>query len=302
MKQPFDCIVIGAGIAGVTASIYLKRAGLKILLLEKKAIGGQIINTSEIENYPTIENIDGTSFSLQLQNQIKKLEIPIEYKEVLDIQINGDLKIVKTKDNEYITKNIIIATGRIPRKLNLDNEDKLLGRGISYCATCDGYFYKNKKVAIVGGGNSALEAAIYLSKICNSVTVINRGEKLRADEELQNEVKLLENVKILYNEEILSLGEKDGILNYLTLKNNEISIDGLFVYIGLVPTLPFIKNIDLKLENGYIAVNQKMETNIPGIYACGDIIKKDVYQIVTAASDGCIAALSLKKDINKSEK
>lgn len=294
MKQPFDCIVIGAGIAGVTASIYLKRAGLKILLLEKKAIGGQIINTSEIENYPTIENIDGTSFSLQLQNQIKKLEIPIEYKEVLDIQINGDLKIVKTKDNEYITKNIIIATGRIPRKLNLDNEDKLLGRGISYCATCDGYFYKNKKVAIVGGGNSALEAAIYLSKICNSVTVINRGEKLRADEELQNEVKLLENVKILYNEEILSLGEKDGILNYLTLKNNEISIDGLFVYIGLVPTLPFIKNIDLKLENGYIAVNQKMETNIPGIYACGDIIKKDVYQIITAASEGAIAASNIK--------
>lgn len=294
MKQPFDCIVIGAGIAGVTASIYLKRAGLKILLLEKKAIGGQIINTSGIENYPTIENIDGTSFSLQLQNQIKKLEISIEYKEVLDIQINGDLKIVKTKDNEYITKNIIIATGRIPRKLNLDNEDKLLGRGISYCATCDGYFYKNKKVAIVGGGNSALEAAIYLSKICNSVTVINRGEKLRADEELQNEVKLLENVKILYNEEILSLGEKDGILNYLTLKNNEISIDGLFVYIGLVPTLPFIKNIDLKLENGYIAVNQKMETNIPGIYACGDIIKKDVYQIITAASEGAIAASNIK--------
>lgn len=294
MKQPFDCIVIGAGIAGVTASIYLKRAGLKILLLEKKAIGGQIINTSEIENYPTIENIDGTSFSLQLQNQIKKLEIPIEYKEVLDIQINGDLKIVKTKDNEYITKNIIIATGRIPRKLNLDNEDKLLGRGISYCATCDGYFYKNKKVAIVGGGNSALEAAIYLSKICNSVTVINRSEKLRADEELQNEVKLLENVKILYNEEILSLGEKDGILSYLTLKNNEISVDGLFVYIGLVPTLPFIKNIDLKLESGYIVVNQKMETNIPGIYACGDIIKKDVYQIITAASEGAIAASSIR--------
>ena len=213
MKQPFDCIVIGAGIAGVTASIYLKRAGLKILLLEKKAIGGQIINTSEIENYPTIENIDGTSFSLQLQNQIKKLEIPIEYKEVLDIQINGDLKIVKTKDNEYITKNIIIATGRIPRKLNLDNEDKLLGRGISYCATCDGYFYKNKKVAIVGGGNSALEAAIYLSKICNSVTVINRGEKLRADEELQNEVKTLENVRKTKMELVEAVTNK-AFINY----------------------------------------------------------------------------------------
>ena len=201
---------------------------------------------------------------------------------------------LKVKEFMELSNIFIIATGRIPRKLNLDNEDKLLGRGISYCATCDGYFYKNKKVAIVGGGNSALEAAIYLSKICNSVTVINRSEKLRADEELQNEVKLLENVKILYNEEILSLGEQDGILSYLTLKNDEISVDGLFVYIGLVPTLPFIKNIDLKLESGYIVVNQKMETNIPGIYACGDIIKKDVYQIITAASEGAIAASSIR--------
>lgn len=290
----YDCVVIGAGIAGVTASIYLKRAGLNILLIEKKEVGGQIINTSEIENYPTIITANGAEFALLLKNQIKELEIPLLYEEVKDIKLNNNIKTIYTNNTTIETYNIIIATGRIPRKLNLDNEDNLLGKGISYCATCDGYFYKNKKVAIVGGGNSALEAAIYLSKICNSVTVINRSEKLRADEELQNEVKLLENVNILYNEEILSLGEKDGILNYLTLKNNEISIDGLFVYIGLVPTLPFIKNIDLKLENGYIVVNQKMETNIPGIYACGDIIKKDVYQIITAASEGAIAASNIK--------
>lgn len=294
MKQHFDCIVIGAGIAGITASIYLKRAGLKILLLEKKAIGGQIINTSEIENYPTINNIDGASFAIQLQEQIKKLEIPVQYKEVIDIELDNDLKIVKTKEEEYTTKNIIISTGRIPRKLNLENEDKLLGKGISYCATCDGYFYKNKKVAIVGGGNSALEAAIYLSRICEHVTVINRSDKLRADKELQDEIKELKNVEILFNEEIISLNEKDGYLDNLTLKNNQIDVSGLFVYIGLIPILPFIKNIDLNLENGYIIVDKNMETNIKGIYACGDIIKKDVYQIITAASEGAIAASSIK--------
>ena len=294
MKQHFDCIVIGAGIAGITASIYLKRAGLKILLLEKKAIGGQIINTSEIENYPTIKNIDGASFAIQLQEQIKKLEIPVQYKEVIDIELDNDLKIIKTKEEEYTTKNIIISTGRIPRKLNLENEDKLLGKGISYCATCDGYFYKNKKVAIVGGGNSALEAAIYLSRICEHVTVINRSDKLRADKELQDEIKELKNVEILFNEEIISLNEKDGYLDNLTLKNNQIDVSGLFVYIGLIPILPFIKNIDLNLENGYIIVDKNMETNIKGIYACGDIIKKDVYQIITAASEGAIAASSIK--------
>ena len=294
MKQHFDCIVIGAGIAGITASIYLKRAGLKILLLEKKAIGGQIINTSEIENYPTINNIDGASFAIQLQEQIKKLEIPVQYKEVIDIELDNDLKIVKTKEEEYTTKNIIISTGRIPRKLNLEIEDKLLGKGISYCATCDGYFYKNKKVAIVGGGNSALEAAIYLSRICEHVTVINRSDKLRADKELQDEIKELKNVEILFNEEIISLNEKDGYLDNLTLKNNQIDVSGLFVYIGLIPILPFIKNIDLNLENGYIIVDKNMETNIKGIYACGDIIKKDVYQIITAASEGAIAASSIK--------
>ena len=176
MNQTFDCIIIGAGISGCTASIYLKRAGLNILMLEKKAIGGQIINTSEIENYPTITSTDGFTFSENLKKQIKNLNIEIKYEEVLDIK-NNDVKEVVTKNNTYLTKNIIIATGRIPKKLELDNENTLLGKGISYCATCDGFFYKNKNVAILGGGNSALEAAIYLSKICNNVTIINRSEK-----------------------------------------------------------------------------------------------------------------------------
>ena len=293
MSQTFDCIIIGAGISGCTAAIYLKRAGLNILMLEKKAIGGQIINTSEIENYPTITSTDGFTFSENLKKQIKNLNIEIKYEEVSDIK-NNDIKEVVTKNNIYLTKNIIIATGRIPRKLELENENNLLGKGISYCATCDGFFYKNKDVAVLGGGNSALEAAIYLSKICNNVIIINRSEKLRADYELVNEVKNLNNVKIIYNEQIKELKEDNGYLDSLILNNQTLKVDGLFIYIGLIPTLPFVKNINLDLDNGYILVDNKMTTNIDGIYACGDIIKKDLYQIITAAGEGAIAASNIK--------
>lgn len=293
MNPNFDCIVIGAGIAGTTASIYLKRAGLKILLLEKKAIGGQIINTSEIENYPTILSTDGFTFSNHLKKQLEHLNIQIQYEEVIDIK-NNEIKEVITNKNTYFTKNIIIATGRIPRKLQIEHADQLLGKGISYCATCDGFFYKNKDVAVLGGGNSSLEAAIYLSRLCHQVTIINRSDKLRADQELIQEVNQLENVKIIYNENIQSLESREGYLSKIILNNEELKVEGLFVYIGLVPTLPFISHLNLNLEDGYIKVDSKMKTNLVGIYACGDIIKKDLYQIITASSEGAIAASNIK--------
>ncbi len=293
MNPIFDCIVIGAGIAGTTASIYLKRAGIKILLLEKKAIGGQIINTSEIENYPTILSTDGFTFSNHLKKQLEHLNIQIQYEEVIDIK-NNEIKEVITNKNTYFTKNIIIATGRIPRKLQIEHADQLLGKGISYCATCDGFFYKNKDVAVLGGGNSSLEAAIYLSRLCHQVTIINRSDKLRADQELIQEVNQLENVKIIYNENIQSLESREGYLSKIILNNEELKVEGLFVYIGLVPTLPFISHLNLNLEDGYIKVDSKMKTNLVGIYACGDIIKKDLYQIITASSEGAIAASNIK--------
>ncbi len=293
MNPIFDCIVIGAGISGTTASIYLKRAGLKILLLEKKAIGGQIINTSEIENYPTILSTDGFTFSNHLKKQLENLNIQIQYEEVIDIK-NNEIKEVITNKNTYFTKNIIIATGRIPRKLQIEHADQLLGKGISYCATCDGFFYKNKDVAVLGGGNSSLEAAIYLSRLCHQVTIINRSDKLRADQELIQEVNQLENVKIIYNENIQSLESREGYLSKIILNNEELKVEGLFVYIGLVPTLPFISHLNLNLEDGYIKVDSKMKTNLVGIYACGDIIKKDLYQIITASSEGAIAASNIK--------
>ena len=162
------------------------------------------------------------------------------------------------------------------------------------CATCDGFFYKNKDVAVLGGGNSSLEAAIYLSRLCHQVTIINRSDKLRADQELIQEVNQLENVKIIYNENIQSLESQEGYLSKIILNNEELKVEGLFVYIGLVPTLPFISHLNLNLEDGYIKVDSKMKTNLVGIYACGDIIKKDLYQIITASSEGAIAASNIK--------
>lgn len=293
MNPIFDCIVIGAGIAGSTASIYLKRAGFKILLLEKKSVGGQIVNTSEIENYPTILSTDGFQFSNNLKKQLENLNIEIKYEEVMDIK-NNEIKEVVTRKGSYFTKNIIIATGRIPRKLQIEHADELLGKGVSYCATCDGFFYKNKDVAILGGGNSSLEAAIYLSRLCHQVTIINRSHQLRADQGLIQQVSELKNVNILYNENIQSMESQNEHLSKLILNHSELEVEGLFVYIGLVPTLPFIKYLDLNLEDGYIVVDSKMKTNLDGIYACGDIIKKDLYQIVTASSEGAIAASNIK--------
>lgn len=297
VSQTFDSIIIGAGISGITASIYLKRANLNILLLDKEYVGGQIVKTSIIENYPGIESINGADFALKLNNQIKSLDINYQMEEVIDIVDKDDYKEVITNKNTYKTKTILIATGRIPRKLGLKNEKKLIGNGISYCATCDGYFYKNKDIAIIGGGNSALEAALYLKNMCKSITIINRSSKLKADQLLIDKCR---DITILYNTKITELIEEDNKLVGLKLNDEQkLKIDGLFVYIGLIPTLSFINNLNLETYNDYIVVNDKMETNIKGIYAAGDIIEKEMYQIITAASEGAIASDQIKKYINE---
>lgn len=297
MSQVFDSIIIGAGISGVTASIYLKRANLNILLLDKEYIGGQIVKTSIIENYPGIESIDGASFALKLDKQIKSLDINYKMETVIDIIDKGEYKEVITNKNTYKTKTILIATGRIPRKLGLKKEKELIGNGISYCATCDGYFYKNKDIAIIGGGNSALEAALYLKNMCKSITIINRSSKLKADQYL---IDKCSDINILYNTKITELIEENNKLISLKLNDEkEIKVDGLFVYIGMIPTLSFVDNLNLETYNDYIVVNDKMETNIKGIYAAGDIIEKEMYQIITAASEGAIASNQIKKYVNE---
>lgn len=301
MKETFDCIIIGAGVAGTTSSIYLKRWNFNILLLEKNMPGGIISNTSIIENYPGIKKIDGSTFAMNLYEQIKELDINYKYGNASEITQKNNLFIVNTDLENYQTKSIIIATGRTPRKLNLENEDKLIGNGISYCATCDGLLYKDKEVCVVGGGNSALEESLYLSKICKKITIINRSSKLRADEILIEKVKNTANIEVMYNSNIIKLKEKQNKLTNIIIKKEnetkELLCHGLFIYIGFEPIIPNVPN--LKLNDNYIVADEKMQTNIDNICACGDIIKKDLYQIITAAGEGATAANTIKNNLNK---
>ncbi len=287
MKLNFDCIVIGAGIAGLTAAIYLKRAGKNVVIIEKSMPGGQILKTNSIKNYPGFIEIDGFSLIRKILDQIDNLEIQIIKEEVKEIK---NMEVV-TDNNIYLTKNIIIATGRKPRILGLQNENELIGKGISFCASCDGNLFKNEKVAVVGGGNTAFEEALYLSNICSKVYLIHRSENYRAENYLINELKQKQNVFLMPNEIITKLNTKEGYLESIETDKNKYDIKALFVAIGQIPAVIKIEN--LETENGYIKVNNKMETNINGIYACGDCIKKDVYQLTTAAAEGTIAATSI---------
>lgn len=295
----YDSIIIGSGIAGITAAIYLKRANKNILLIERNIPGGQINKTSRIDNYPGFSG-DGATFSSKLLQQLKNLEIKITYGNVIDISETEGIKKVKTEKDEYITKTIIVATGREPRKQNLLNEDKLTGKGVSYCASCDGYFYKNEDVVVQGGGSSALEESLLLSNIARTVTIIHRRDKFTGEQVLIDKVNKKENIKVIFNSNIIELEETGGKLSGVKLDNGKIlKTKALFIYIGLVPTSYFVSKLNIKSEDNYIIVDDKMQTNIKGIYACGDIIKKDIYQLVTAAAEGATAAINVIKYIKE---
>ena len=289
MNNKYDAIIIGSGIAGITCAIYLKRANKNILLLEGNIPGGQINNTSNVENYPGFTKIDGPSLVENLMKQIKENNIELKYEKVLDIKDN--YKVITNK-NEYLTDYIVLATGRIPNKLGI--EEKYIGKGVSYCALCDGQLYKNKDVIVVGGGNSAFEESLYLSNICNSVSIIVRSN-IKASDILKKEVNLRKNIKVYLNEEITNINEENDKIVSVNLKNNELKCDGIFIYIGLTPNIDYLKNLNINLENNYILVNEKLETNLKNIYACGDVIKKSTYQIVTAAGEGAIVASNIIK-------
>ena len=300
MKLDFDCIIIGAGVAGMTSALYLKRSGINAAIFEKNFVGGQINKTNSIKNYPGYKEIDGPTLALSILSQIEELEIPIIYEEVYSIIDNEDFKVVKTNNKEYNTKTIIIASGRKERTLGLDHENDFIGRGISWCATCDGNFFKDKDVIVIGGGNTAMEEALYLSNICNKVYIINRSNNLRADKILIEQVKQKENVSVLLDSVAKTLMIENDVLKGLELQNNEkISASGIFIAIGSDPEVEFIKDLKLEMKNNYILVKENMATSIKGIYACGDVTVKDLYQIVTAVSDGAIAANSVKNYLNR---
>ena len=293
----FDTIIIGAGPAGMSAALYLLRENKKVLLLEKEAIGGQIAESPRLENYPSIKEISGMDFSANLFDQITNLGVEFDLDEVTSIQkIEEKHFLVKTKYSEYEGKSIIIATGCKHTKLGLENEDKLIGHGISYCAVCDGAFYKGKDVILIGDANTALQYAISLSSICNKVTIATLFDKFFADQILIDKLKELKNVTIFHNLSSKKLiGESElKAIEFVNTKTNEIitiPADGVFIAIGQVPDNEKFANL-ADLENGFILVDENKQTKTKGVFAVGDCIKKKVRQVITAASDGAIASLS----------
>ncbi len=298
----YDIIIIGAGPAGLTAAIYALRAAKKVLILEAKGYGGQIINTLDIENYPGEEHISGFDFATKLMNQVKNLGVEIQYEKALTIKKQNDFFEVETTKQSYQGKTVILATGTNTKKLGLPREEELLGKGISYCATCDGAFYKNKIVAVVGGGNTALEDAYYLSDLAEKVYLIHRRDEFRGDRKTLDRLKGKNNVEIIYQSIVTKLNGSSKLegIELMNQDNNTISldVDGLFIAIGRNPENDIVKDIVTLDENNYIVADENGKTNQDGIFAAGDNRQKELRQLVTATADGAIAAVEAIKYIN----
>lgn len=284
----YDAIIVGGGPAGLTSAIYLRRANKKVLVLEANVCGGQIVTAKSIENYPGYINISGYEFAENIKNQALNLGAEIKYETVL--RVDEDKK-VYTTNNTYEAKSIIIAVGSKNRKLNITNEDKFTGKGISYCATCDGNFYKEKDVAVIGSGNTAIQDIIYLSDICNHVYGIVRGDSYKGEATELEEVKSRNNVTLIFNSVVTELIGEDTLEKIKINNEKEINVSGVFVAIGQEPNNMMFKNIVDINEKGYIITSNDVKTNIKGIYVVGDARDKELRQLTTAVSDGAIAAM-----------
>lgn len=289
----YDLIIVGAGPGGFTAAIYAKRANLNVCIIEQGAPGGQIVNSYMVENYPGYEKISGVDLAMSMYNQVVALEIPIIFESVTSIEEGF---VVKTTDNTYNAKRVIVATGQKPKSLGVPNEASLMGKGISFCAICDGAFYKNKDVIVVGGGNAAIEESIYLASICKSVTVLVRN-KIRADKASVDALNKLTNVKVILECSIIEFINDNGFKGAKTNKG-DILANGCFLYVGNEPQTKFLDSSVLD-KAGYVITNEKMETSISGLYAIGDCRVKELRQIVTATSDGAIAAMGVTKALGE---
>ncbi|MEI3251285.1 MAG: FAD-dependent oxidoreductase [Candidatus Gastranaerophilaceae bacterium] len=285
-------VILGSGIAGMTAGIYLKRGGLDVLVVEDNIPGGVLNEIPSIENYPGYEEISGPDLAMNIYNQLTKLGVKILNKKITSIDLNN-----KIINNNIKYEYLVIATGRKSRMLSLEHEKELLGKGISTCALCDGFFYKDKKVAVVGGGSSSLTEALYLSKICKEVIIIHRRDKLTADKYLIDKVNSTKNIKVLYNSNITKYNQNNNKLTSVTINNKDnLEVEGVFLAIGSTPNSEIF---NVNKDNNYIIVDSNYMTNIDKVYAIGDVIKKDYYQLSTAASDAVVVASNIIKRENK---
>lgn len=287
----YDIIIVGAGPAGMTAALYALRANKKVLVLEAKTYGGQIIKANKVENYPGIESISGVDFATNLYNQVKKLGGEVKFETVIRIT---DKKEVITSKNTYQAKAVILATGADNRKLNIEHEQEFVGKGISYCATCDGNFFKDKVVAVIGGGNTALEDAIYLADIASKVYLIHRRDSFKAEDRYVSEAREKDNIEFIFNSNVNKLIGSDQ-LEEIEIKNNmgdarTIAIAGLFIAVGQEPKNEIFADIIELNQYGYIVSSDGVHTNKEGIYVAGDCRVKTLRQLTTAVSDGSIAA------------
>ncbi len=304
-ERIYDVIIIGAGPAGMTAGVYASRGNLDTLMIERGVPGGQMADTEDVENFPGFEHILGVDLSNKMFEHAKKFGTEYAYGDVKDITLDGDYKIVTAGDKKYKTKTVIIATGAQYRKLGAPGEEELTGRGVSYCAVCDGAFFRDREIVVVGGGDSAVEEGMYLTKFAKKVTVIHRRDELRAQKIIQDRAFANEKMDFIWNNTVESFNDKNGKIGSVSLKNtltgeeSEYETEGAFVYIGMDPLSEPFTSLGIVDEDGYIPSNENMETAVPGVYSAGDIRVKDLRQIVTATGDGSIAAEQAQKFVEE---
>ena len=296
MEHIYDVIIIGGGPGGYTAALYTARAGLDVLLVEKLSAGGQMALTSQIDNYPGFEEgVDGFELAEKMQAGAERFGAKTELAEVYSVELKEKIKKVETSEGTFYGKTVVISTGASPRELGLENEQSLVGRGVNYCAACDGMFFRGKKVAVVGGGNSAAADALLLSRICEKVTVVHRRDTLRATKVYHEPLMQAENVDFAWDSVVTELIYEDGfkgvrLKNVKTEEERELSCEGIFISVGRKPVTDFLAGqIDLDVS-GYIVADESTRTNLPGVFAVGDVRTKVLRQVVTAVADGAMAS------------
>ena len=304
-EKMFDVIIIGSGAAGLSAGVYAKRAGINLLVIEKSPMsGGQILNTYEVDNYLGLPGINGFDMGMKFREHADKLEVPFMEAEVLEIKDLGDKKVVRTDKEELETKSIILATGAHHALLGVPGEEELSGMGVSYCATCDGAFFRKKVVAVVGGGDVALEDAIYLARTSAKVYLIHRRDELRGTKVLQEELMSKENVEILYSHVVKEIRGEDNVEklmleNVKTGETKELPVNGVFIAVGIHPDSELVKGLVDLDPSGYVIADETCASSCPGIFAAGDVRKKPIRQVVTAVADGANAATSAGTYVQK---